>query len=311
MDPTVEELLSLTAGDAAYANPPRAKSDQTGEIHCPFPVCFPFNHETDNAAAALCDIELRCPCHGTDRQTRPVIADEAGNPFTHSVLDRILHNVLVFKYGKAFASLFSWHSYRSGLCCALFAAGCPDAINQLICRWMCPESLLAYRRMGANTNGAWIEKASLATVDSIQSVNAPRVDHDASAAELFAYMNNNANPRQSPLMREWTEEVNPPELQTARATPRRQSPVGATPAPAAAAPDLRPINATNAVGRRVLVPAEIYPTYRCYEQQGRGWECIVMTASSLTAKVRHTYARTSDGRPYADERLPLALLQPM
>ena len=93
MDPTVEELLSLTVGDAAYANPPRAKSDQTGEIHCPFPVCFPFNHETDNAAAALCDIELRCPCHGTDRQTRPVIADEAGNPFTHSVLDRILHNV--------------------------------------------------------------------------------------------------------------------------------------------------------------------------------------------------------------------------
>ena len=67
-----------------------------------------------------------------------MIADEAGNPFTHAVLDRILHNVLVFEYGKAFASLFSWHSYRSGLCCALFAAGCPDAINQLICRWMCP-----------------------------------------------------------------------------------------------------------------------------------------------------------------------------
>jgi hypothetical protein len=52
-------------------------------------------------------------------------------------------------HSKSFASLFSWHSYRSGLCCALFAVGCPDAINQLICRWMCPESLLAYRRMGA------------------------------------------------------------------------------------------------------------------------------------------------------------------
>ena len=54
----------------------------------------------------------------------------------------------------------------------------------------------------------------------------------------------------------------------------------------------------------MLVPAEIYPTYRCSEQQSRGWECIVMTASSLTAKVRFTTARTSDGRPYADERLP-------
>jgi hypothetical protein len=62
--------------------------------------------------------------------------------------------------------------------------------------------LLAYRRMGATANGAWIEKASLATVHSMQSAKAPRVDHDASAAELFAYMNNGANSRQSPLMRE-------------------------------------------------------------------------------------------------------------
>ena len=83
------------------------------------------------------------------------------------------------------------------------------------------------------------------------------------------------------------------------------------PAPAAAAPNLQPLSQANAVGRRVLVPADIYPTYRCSEQQGRGWECTVMTASSLTAKVRFTTAHTSDGRPYADERLLLALLQPM
>jgi hypothetical protein len=66
-----------------------------------------------------------------------------------------------------------------------------------------------------------------------------------------------------------------------------------TPAPARP----QPLSQANTVGRRVLVPAEIYPTYRCSEQQSRGWECIVMTASSLTAKVRFTTARTSDGRP--------------
>ena len=164
---------------------------------------------------------------------------------------------------------------------------------------------------GATSNGAWIEKVSLASVDSMQSANAPRVDHDASAAELFAYMSNGANSRQSPLMREWTEETNPPDPQAARTPPRRQAPVTTAPAPAAAAPNLQPLSQANAVGRRVLVPADVYPTYRCSEQQGRGWECTVMTASSLTAKVRFNTARTSDGRPYADERLPLALLQPM
>merc|ERR1712166_686576 len=106
MDPTEAELHSLKIGDIAYAAPPLAKSDQLGEIHCPFPVVFPFNFDADNAAAAFRDIELRCPCHGEDRKTRAVIADEAGNPYTHAVLDRILKDVLEYLYGKAFASLF-------------------------------------------------------------------------------------------------------------------------------------------------------------------------------------------------------------
>ena len=146
----------------------------------------------------------------------------------------------------------------------------------------------------------------------IRSNNAPRVDHDASAAELFAYMSANANSRQShPLMREWTEETNPSELQAATSARRQRSPARVAPAPTVVVPDKWPIDASNAVGRRVLVLAEIYPTYSCSEQQGRGWECTVVSASSLTAKVRFTLARTSDGRPYENERLPLALLQPM
>ena len=75
--------------------------------------------------------------------------------------------------------------------------------------------------------------------------------------------------------------------------------------------DTRPLDASNAVGRRVLVPAGVYPKERCSEQQGQGWECMVIASSLLTARVRFTLARTSDGRPYETERLPLALLQPM
>ena len=112
-------------------------------------------------------------------------------------------------------------------------------------------------------------------------------------------------------MREWTEEINPPKPQTARAAPKQHSPAKAATAPTSVVPDTRPINASNAVGRRVLVPAEVYPKERCSEQQGQGWECMVIASSLLTARVRFTLARTSDGRPYEAERLPLALLQPM
>ena len=111
-------------------------------------------------------------------------------------------------------------------------------------------------------------------------------------------------------MREWVAETNPQTPQPTAAQPAAT----ATPTPAnptLVAPDLTPITHANAVGRRVLVPAEIYPQYKCSEHQGRGWECLAMTATAQTVKVRFTFARTANGRPYEDERLPMSLLQPM
>ena len=67
----------------------------------------------------------------------------------------------------------------------------------------------------------------------------------------------------------------------------------------------------NAIGRRVLVPAGVYPQYACSEHAGAGWESLVLSATGLTAVVRFLYARTNDGRPYQDERLPLAQLKPL
>ena len=320
MDPTDAELRGLRPGDCAFLAPPRSKPDQMGEIHCPFPVTMPFNDSPDNAAAALRDIELRCPCHGAARQTRPVIADELGNPYTHAVLDGILYAVLCFLYGPAMASLFSWHSYRSGLCTALFAANCPDTTNQLICRWMCPESLHVYRRMGTAAHADWIDRASRAPVDAIQSVNVPRVDNDEGYAELFREFQSGNSPRQ--FMHDWAAAAAP-------ASPAAAAPVAAdigTPRRAAArptAPHMAPATPTgptgpvpaltraNAVGRRVLVPSALYPQYVCSEHAGAGWEGQLLSATSVTAVVRFLYARSADGRPYADERLPLDRLTPL
>ena len=64
-------------------------------------------------------------------------------------------------------------------------------------------------------------------------------------------------------------------------------------------------------GRRVLVPSALYPRYVCREHAGSGWESLVLSATRVTAVVRFLYARTADGRPYEDERLPLDRLQPL
>ena len=87
-------------------------------------------------------------------------------------------------YGPAVASLYSFHSFRSGLATALHAAGVPDAMIQLICRWMCPESLHVYRRMGVAENEINVRRASTCHVDCTQSVNVPIVVGDQHMAAL-------------------------------------------------------------------------------------------------------------------------------
>ena len=42
----------------------------------------------------------------------------------------------------------------------------------LICRWMCPESLHVYRRMGTAEHERLIAKAARVRIDAIQSANA-------------------------------------------------------------------------------------------------------------------------------------------
>jgi hypothetical protein len=184
--PTAAQLAAMRPGvDGARLAPPRSKPDQTGEIHCPFGVVLTFHPDDPiNAAAALRDLELRVGRFVTNRSTTPLFADAAGEPYTHHFLHSMLRAALAHLYGTAVASLYSFHSFRSGLASALHAAGVDDGMIQLICRWMCPESLHVYRRMGVAEHESLIRKASGCHVDCTQSVNVPTVVGDQHMAAL-------------------------------------------------------------------------------------------------------------------------------
>eukprot|EP00900_Chrysochromulina_parva_P016920 jgi/Chrpa1/25229/Chrysochromulina_OHIO_Genome00027958-RA len=184
--PTAAQLAAMRPGvDGARLAPPRSKPDQTGEIHCPFSVVLTFHPDDPiNAAAALRDLELRVGRFVTNRSTTPLFADAAGEPYTHHFLHSLLRAALAHLYGTAVASLYSFHSFRSGLASALHAAGVDDGMIQLICRWMCPESLHVYRRMGVAEHESLIRKASGCHVDCTQSVNVPTVVGDQHMAAL-------------------------------------------------------------------------------------------------------------------------------
>ena len=72
-----------------------------------------------------------------------------------------------------------------------------------------------------------------------------------------------------------------------------------------------PLTATNAVGRRVLVPRSVWPTYSCTERGGDGWEAKVLRVRHGWATVSFAYDTDEHGRRVANEQLPLKLLQPL
>ena len=301
-DPTPAQLATLKLGDLCLVAPSRAKPDQWGEIHCSMPVTLPFDpSDPINSAAAIRDIELRTPCHGAARETTPLFADENGQPYTHGKLDPFLRMVLTFLYSAATAALFTWHSFRSGLATALHAAGCPDAMIQLICRWMCPESLHIYRRMGTAEHAGWSKKAASADVNLIQQANVPIVAADHGYAKLLQELKSTSQSRAA------TADF----AAAAAGQPADRAAPAARPVPPPAPADLRPLAHSNAVGRRVLIPRHVWPRYACTEHGGRGWEATDVSATGVTVVVEFAHATDATGRSYQNERLPYHSVEPL
>ena len=95
--------------------PPISKADQSGEIHCPFPVYLTFETDHINAAAAILDIEHRVgvDLFDDERRTTALFHDSVRQPYEHHFLHRMLQLVLTHLYSAETASLFSFHSYRA------------------------------------------------------------------------------------------------------------------------------------------------------------------------------------------------------
>ena len=315
-NPTAAQLNSMVPGrDAALVSPPRAKPDPWGEIHCPFPMVFTFDdRDPINAAAAIRDIELRYGLACARRDLTPLFATSEGKTYTHHYLHQLLRDVLAYLYDARIASVYSFHSFRSGLATALHAAGVEDSMIMLICRWMCPESLHAYRRMGTAEHERLIAQASTVRVDSIQSGNVATVSGCERYAEVMQHVS--AGPRET--QRAYAAAASGADDDASAEGPPQQMPQLplqlSPPRRAHAAPPLEtrtpprlgttPLTERPRAGDPVLVPSNLWPQYRCKENEGHGWSATVKSVTTVTALVRFTTATTRAGEPYADVRLP-------
>ena len=324
--PTAAQLAALRPGiDGARLAPPRSKPDQMGEIHCPFSAVLTYHPDDPiNAAAALRDLELRVGCTVADRGLTPLFGDSAGEPYTHHFLHSMLRAALAHLYGEKVASLYSFHSFRSGLASALHAAGVADPMIQLICRWMCPESLHVYRRMGVSEHETLIRKASGCHVDCTQSINVPTVVGD----QHMAALNQEFGKAKAAAEQQAYEEAL--RAATDPLSPRKQPRQGTAatmlqPTPPRAAPDpapeprvetsvtLEPCEEIPEPGAEMAVCRTMWPDYPCDELGGQGWRVLVLSATPAAATIRFLHARAR-GRRYEDVRIQtssLKLIKPL
>ena len=118
------------------------------------------------------------PCAPAYRERTPLFSNERGLPFTYAVMHGALRKLLAALYGPLLASAFTWHSIRIGLACALHAAGCPDPVIQLLCRWASESSLRVYRQTGIEKSVFWTDKAQHTRFEAARVNNIPALDRD-------------------------------------------------------------------------------------------------------------------------------------
>ena len=145
-----------------------------------------------------------------------------------------------------------------------------------------------------------------ANVDAIQAPNVPHVVGDQANATLLNDLNHTRD-RAAAIDAFAAARNGAARLVTAPQVAAQPLPA-AQPAPPA---DARPITKANAPGRRALVLSTRWPRERCRKHGGYGWETTIVSATNSTATVRFNFARTRDGRPYANERVPITDLVPL
>lgn len=163
---------SMQATDCVAVIPPHSKADQFGMVWGPLPCYRQFRPVGRSAARRIRDLAIAV----LDKKgalTEAVFVDDDCSPLTCSTMASTLFYLLSSFLPAAAAKMYTWHSFRISLACALLAAKCSNAQIQAVLRWQTEESLRIYARMGVEEQLSLVSQAQLATISAVQSRNLP------------------------------------------------------------------------------------------------------------------------------------------
>ena len=134
------------------------------------PIWLPFDPDPLAAFGYLATIEINDPFEG-EASSVGLFTDNDGLPFSGSQLDTLLHHMLRRQFPAATAKLYSWHSARIWLACALLASKATRAQIQAICRWQTEESLNVYAMLGATQYSELLKGAMAVDIDASRALS--------------------------------------------------------------------------------------------------------------------------------------------
>ena len=189
--PSAAELNKMKTGDFVLLIPATCKTDQVGLEWGQKPIWLPFSATaTICAARELRDIELAWPvADGEQRARTPLFTDGAGRALVSSRLNALLRNMLVAsgRVTRERAQVYTLHSFRRYLACALLASKADSFTIMALLRWKTDESLKVYADFNPSTYGGWLTAAGSADISSIRTRNLPRTDYLDLAATQERY----------------------------------------------------------------------------------------------------------------------------
>jgi len=174
--PTREQLEGLTSNDYMLIRPPLSKADPFGHIWSSKATCIRFERDDLNAAWHVQQMELdNMTTTLQERRTTPLFCSErlANSPIKaremRIMLDEVKKKVLGLTVDES--SVYSWHSFRIYLACALMACKHSDSTIKAMLRWQSDELLRIYAHLNTAEYARLVQGALIAEVSSGQTQN--------------------------------------------------------------------------------------------------------------------------------------------
>jgi hypothetical protein len=179
--PSAQELSNMEPGeDRVGVLACAAKNDPLVLHFLPSPIIVGFNpKDPEDAGLILRDLALNCSVPLSKMRSTPLFTySPGGKALGYNFLSGVFKTLLRQILPVASAELFSWHSFRSGLACALRAAQAPDWVLLALLRWRSKSSIPGYGRLSFQAATTWLDQASAQNQTTLTAASLPSLSQE-------------------------------------------------------------------------------------------------------------------------------------